>query len=70
MTETNKPSDRPTKIIRTEEVEKRTGLRRTTIYRRRKKGEFVKPVDLENGRIGYYEHEIDEYVMKLKRTPY
>ena len=60
----------PKKIIRTEEVEKRTGLGRTTIYRRRKKGKFVTPVDLGNGRIGYYEHEIDEYLKNLERAPY
>ena len=57
-------------ILTTKEVEKKVKMSRITIYRRRKEGKFVLPVDLGNGRIGYYEHEIDEYLMKLKRAPY
>ncbi len=58
------------KILCTREVEAKTGLHRTTIYRRRKEGTFITPVELGHGRIGYYEHELNDYLMSLKRASY
>jgi len=54
-------------IIRTPAVVKKTGLSRSTIYRKYKSGEFPAPVVLGPGAVGWFEHEIDEYLTTLPR---
>ena len=46
-------------ILRFAEVRKRTGLSRATIYRRMRAGAFPAAIDLENGLLGWFEHEIE-----------
>ena len=53
-------------IIRRFEVEHRTGLSRSAIYRRISEGKFPQPVPLGGGNdahaVGWIEAEIDEYL--------
>ena len=55
-------------IIRRFEVERRTGLSRSAIYRRISEGKFPPPVPLGGGddshAVGWVEAEIDEYLAK------
>ena len=52
-------------ILRLPEVEKRTGLRRATIYRRAGEGSFPKPVRLGPNSTGWLESEIDGFLAGL-----
>ena len=52
-------------ILRLPEVEKRTGLRRATIYKRAAAGTFPKPVRLGPNSSGWLESEIDGHLAKL-----
>lgn len=52
-------------ILRLPEVEKRTGLRRATIYRRAGEGTFPKPVRLGPNSTGWLESEIDGFLTGL-----
>ena len=49
-------------ILRLPEVERRTGLRRPTIYRRANAGTFPKPVRLGPNSTGWLESEIDAFL--------
>ena len=49
-------------ILRLPEVEKRTGLRRASIYRRAAAGTFPKPVRLGPNSTGWLESEIDTFI--------
>lgn len=49
-------------ILRLPEVERRTGLRRSTIYRRARAGEFPKPVRVGPTTSGWLESEIDAFL--------
>lgn len=49
-------------ILRLPEVEKRTGLRRASIYRRAAAGTFPKPVRLGPNSTGWLESEIDGFI--------
>jgi prophage regulatory protein len=53
-------------IIRRSEVQRRTGLSRSAIYRRISEGKFPQPVPLGGGddahAVGWIEAEIDEYL--------
>jgi prophage regulatory protein len=51
-------------ILRLPEVEKRTGLRRATIYRRATAGTFPKPVRVGPNSTGWLESEIDAFLAK------
>ncbi|MFT3905622.1 MAG: AlpA family transcriptional regulator [Steroidobacteraceae bacterium] len=57
-TETNAPP----RILRLPAVEARTGLRRDTVYRKARLGEFPRPVKLSERASGWVESEIDEWV--------
>ena len=58
-TETN----RVKRVIRLGEVEYRTGLARSTIYRRIAQGEFPKSIPLGSSRIvGWLESDIDDWL--------
>ncbi|MBE2211190.1 MAG: AlpA family transcriptional regulator [Xanthomonadaceae bacterium] len=52
-------------ILRLPDVEKRTGLRRATIYRRAGEGTFPKPVRLGPNSTGWLESEIDGFLAGL-----
>jgi prophage regulatory protein len=45
-------------ILRRKQVEKRTGLSRSTIYLRIQEGTFPKPISLGARAVGWLEHEI------------
>ena len=59
-----------TKILRFAEVRQRTGLSRSTVYRRIRIGAFPIPVDLGNGRLGWFEKEIETWILqRLRHIP-
>lgn len=45
-------------VLRRNEVEKATGLPRSTIYEKMAKGEFPKPIKLTAKSVGWLENEI------------
>ena len=57
-----------TRLLRIGEVERRTGLSRTTIWRRRRKGRFPDPVALGNGLLGWHENEITNWIEARPRV--
>jgi prophage regulatory protein len=55
-------------ILRKREVEARTGLSHTTIWRREKAGGFPKRIQItESGLVGWYQDEIDAWVHERVR---
>ena len=48
-----------------DEVTKKTGLSRTTIWRKRRKGSFPHPVLLSEGRIGFRTSDLNEWSASL-----
>lgn len=53
----------PLVILRRCQVEARTGLSASTIYRRIAEGSFPPPIDLGGGRsVGWLEHEIEAFI--------
>jgi len=67
---TTLPSWKPTKdqclrILRMKEVLLKTGLSRSSIYNHIWAGNFPKQVKLGERAIGFYEHEIDAWLMQL-----
>ena len=53
----------PRRIIRKVEVCRRTGYSYTTIWRAERRGEFPTRVQLSTHAIGWYEHEIDKWII-------
>jgi prophage regulatory protein len=49
-------------IIRRKTVQDRTGLSRSTIYLRIKKGTFPKPINLGSRAVGWLENEIEDWL--------
>lgn len=49
-------------LLRLTEVKARTGLGRTTIYRRIGEGTFPGPIRISAGLVAWYESEIDSWV--------
>lgn len=49
-------------ILRRKQVEKRTGLSRSTIYARIARGTFPRPIDLGDRAVGWIETEINEWL--------
>lgn len=49
-------------ILRRKQVERRTGLSRSTIYLRIQKGDFPKPINLGDRAVGWLENEIEEWL--------
>lgn len=49
-------------IIRRKQVEKKTGLSRSTIYLRIQEGTFPRPVNLGARAVGWVENEIDAWL--------
>ena len=54
--------DTPARIIRFHQVQARTGLSRSTIYRRLAGGSFPKPLSLGARAVGWIESEVDEWI--------
>jgi prophage regulatory protein len=48
-------------VLRRNEVEKATGLPRSTIYEKMAKGEFPKPIKLSAKSVGWLENEIIDW---------
>lgn len=55
-------SEAPLTILRRREVERRTGLSRSTIYERIKAGTFPAPISLGEKAVGWIESEIDSWL--------
>lgn len=55
-------SPRPLRVIRLQEVESRTGLRRSAIYQHAGQGTFPKPIRLGGKAAGWIESEIDAWI--------
>lgn len=49
-------------ILRRKQVEQRTGLSRSSIYLRIQESTFPKPVPLGARAVGWFEHEIEEWL--------
>lgn len=49
-------------ILRRKQVEKRTGLSRSTIYLRIQEGTFPKPINLGERAVGWLENEIEAWL--------
>ncbi len=61
--EIGKVTPKKKRLMRRPEVEKKTGLPRSSIYEQMAKGEFPKPVDLCGGRAkAWIEDEIDSWI--------
>lgn len=58
-------------ILRFSQVREKTGLSRSTVYRRIRAGTFPSPLDLgdgDNRSLGWFADEIDEWVMDRPRV--
>lgn len=53
---------RSTRMVRLPEVLDRTGLSRSTVYRRMDLGEFPKPYPLSSRIVAWAENEIDQWI--------
>ena len=59
------------RIITYREVCRRTGQSRTGLWRLIKAGKFPQPVDLgTKRRVGFFEHEIQEWIENRPRVSY
>ncbi len=55
------------KVLRLPSVKEQTGLSRSTIYLRIKKGDFPKPISLGDRAVGWLEKDIDDWLeQKIK----
>jgi len=55
------------KVLRLPSVKDRSGLSRSTIYLRIKKGDFPKPISLGDRAVGWLEKDIDDWLeQKIK----
>jgi len=55
-------------ILRRKQVEKRTGLSRSTIYLRIQEGTFPRPINLGARAVGWLENEIEKWLMDRIET--
>lgn len=53
---------RPLRVIRLQEVEAKTGLRKSAIYQRATDGTFPKPIRMGGKASGWIESEIDAWI--------
>lgn len=56
------------RILRLNEVKRRTGLSRSSIYAFMKAGTFPQHISLGARSVGWYEHEVDAWVVSRKRV--
>ncbi len=54
--------ERPTRLIRIREVQYRTGLGRSTIYRWMAQGRFPKPVQLGRHVVAWSEKDVNSWI--------
>jgi len=54
--------NKPVAVLNRKEVERRTTLARTTIYRKIKANTFPKQIQVSEKRVGWPESEIDRYL--------
>lgn len=54
--------NKPVAVLNRKEVERRTTLARTTIYRKIKENTFPKQIQVSDNRVGWPESEIDRYL--------
>jgi prophage regulatory protein len=59
--------DRPVRIIRFSELRIRVQLSRSTVWRQIKAHQFPSAVRLSRNARGWYEHEIDEWLLQRQR---
>jgi len=52
----------PKKTLTQDTVMRRIGLSRSTIYKKRIEGTFPQAIKLSDGRIGWHEKDIDEWI--------
>ncbi len=52
------------RLLRTNELIRRTGLSRSTLWRLERDGKFPKRRQIGAGAVGWLEHEIDEWIEK------
>lgn len=55
-------------VIRLPAVLKKTNLSRSTIYRLEAEGKFCARVRLGENSVGFYEHEVDEWLASRPRV--
>ncbi len=55
-------SPRPLRVLRLQEVESRTGLRRSAIYQHAGRGTFPKPIRLGGKAAGWIESEVEAWI--------
>ena len=55
-------------ILRRKQVEKRTGLSRSTIYLGIQNGTFPRPINLGTRAVGWLENEIEEWLSSRVET--
>ncbi len=61
----NKPDQKPTRILRRHQVERRTGLSRSTIYARMASNTFPQAINLGGARaVGWLEAEIESWLQE------
>lgn len=60
--------DSMSRLIRQDEVIERTGLSRTTIWRREKGGSFPKRVRLGDNSVAWREEEIEDWIESRPRV--
>jgi prophage regulatory protein len=59
----NSNGQKPSRILRRHQVERRTGLSRSTIYARMANDAFPRPINLGGARaVGWLESEIEEWL--------
>ena len=54
------------RIMRLDEVKKITGLSKASIYRFEKNGDFPKKVNIGKRSVGWFENDIEEFLLSLK----
>ena len=56
------------RVMRLDEVKKVTGLSKTSIYRFEKTGNFPKKVSIGKRSVGWFESDIEAFLLALKDT--
>ncbi|HEX5277478.1 MAG TPA: AlpA family transcriptional regulator [Fluviicoccus sp.] len=62
MKQSKTPQDNQPRLIKRPEVQHKTGLSRTGIYDRVRRGEFPAPVSLGGAAVAWVEAEVDAWV--------
>ena len=57
-------------MLRMTDVLKRTGMSRTSLYRKLRVGAFPTPLELSSNAIGWHAHEVDDWIGSRPRRTY